>query len=169
LRALKNVQQNNWQLTFIGDGPNIEQVKRYAKENNVFHHIKFLGECRNVDEHLRDAHIFLLITKSEGLPISIIEAMSAQLAIIASNVGGIKELIDHNETGILVGRNDEDAISNAITHLLMNNSIREQLGSEARKKYLNEFTFTKMLNETEKYYKQVLLSFHNKKKEVMEG
>lgn len=169
LNALKKVRLKNWQLTFIGDGPNVDQVKRYAKENNLSNQITFLGECRNVNDYLQAADIFLLITKSEGLPISIIEAMSAQLAIIASNVGGIKELIDHDETGILVNRNDTEAISNAITHLLTDPSVRERLGAEARKKYLNEFTFTKMLNETEKYYEQILLSFHNKKEEVMEG
>lgn len=169
LNALTKVDYKNWQLTLIGDGPNLNDVKSYAKKSNLNHQIIFLGESRNVNEHLEKADLFILITKSEGLPLSIIEAMRAGLATIASNVGGIKELIDHNHTGFLVKRDDVEEITTAITTLLRDTHSRNQFGIEARKKYQREFTFTKMLQETEEYYEQVLLNHQSKIKEVMEG
>lgn len=168
LDALKDIPNKNWQLSLIGDGPNLDEVKSYAKICKLADHINFLGECRNVAEYLDAADLFILITKSEGLPISIIEAMRAELATIASNVGGIKELIDHNHTGILIEQNDVEGIKLAITTLLTEPTTRKQLGIEARKKFQKEFTFTKMLDETEIYYEQIIMDHHKKNQEVFE-
>lgn len=169
LKALKDIPHENWQLTLIGDGPLLTETKAYASTCEFANNIIFAGECANVFNYLAEADIFLLITRSEGLPISIIEAMRANLPIIASNVGGVKELIDHQISGLLVPRDNVNNLRTAILSLLSDEKLRKRLGIEARRKYKEMFTFSIMLNETENYYKKVLSHGRKTKQGVHEG
>lgn len=93
VRNLKDVK-----LTCLGDGPLMKKNIEYIKEQSLEDKIDIVGYSKNPSEYLRKSDVFLLLSNWEGLPISIIEAMNHKLPIIASDVGGVKEMIydDHN-------------------------------------------------------------------------
>jgi glycosyltransferase involved in cell wall biosynthesis len=102
---------------------------------------------------LRKADIFILITKHEGLPLTVLEAMSAGLPVIASAVGGIPEEID-STSGILIQENNIEEITEALKHLIENQSERSTMGANGRKIIEQKFSLNKFLSETEKIYRE---------------
>lgn len=100
--------------------------------------IKLIGRVnrKEIIELYRNATIFAFPSYYEGLPGSLLEAMSCELPIVATKVPGNIDLIEHNRNGILVPVKDSNALSESILKLLDNNSMCENLGKEARKKSL---------------------------------
>lgn len=102
---------------------------------------------------LREAAIFLYITQSEGLGSGALLAMSAGVPVIASNVGGLPEVVDHCETGLLVS--DED-ITGAIRLLRIDHAYAWRLGAKGRKRVMENFTIGHMVRRTMDVYREVL-------------
>lgn len=140
-------------LTLAGYGTNNEVFINKAKQwaPNKFNSIRFLGSRDDVAYLLEAANIFLLISHFEALPISVIEAMSACRAIIATDVGGMKELVDHGITGLLVKEGDVIELAAAI-NLMTDVSYRKKIAKRARKKYLQQFNVETMLSKLSDYY-----------------
>lgn len=155
LQSLKKVDSKGWTLTLIGDGPLYHKTKSFVQENQLTEQVFFLQERRDVTARLENADVFILTSKSEGLPISIIEAMREGLPIIASDVGGVNELIDDQDNGLLVPKGDELQLIKALNTMLNSDLIRRKLGSAAREKYEQQFTFTDMFLHTENYYMDI--------------
>ena len=144
------------QISIIGEGPKRKELEKFIKENKLGEKIRLLGSIsrEEVFEILKKSDIFVLISNWEGFPYTIIEAMSCGLAIIASNVGGIKEAVDES-CGILIKRGDKEEIKNAFEKLLKNPSLIRKMGERGKEKVKEEFSLEKMLRETEKVYKSV--------------
>lgn len=155
LRALKHVTIKNWHLTLVGGGPRLDHVKQLATSLGLTDRITFTGEDRDVTAKLKITDIFMLISKSEGLPLSIIEAMRDGLPIIASDVGGIKELIAHGENGLLIQKGDEAGLVIALNKMVADACFREQLGRSSRQKFMTQFIFADMYERTESFYKTI--------------
>lgn len=102
-------EMSDFELTIVGGGPLFNDLKKYIDENNISN-VKLLGEINDFSDY-SNFDIFCLISKSEGLPISAIEAMSFSLPLVLSNVGGCFELI--NDNGFVVS-NDIESIQKAI-------------------------------------------------------
>lgn len=168
-QALQELTHLPWHLTLIGDGPLLPEMKSYVTQCGWQHRVHFTGEIKEVAEYLQRAHLFVLVSSSEGLPISIIEAMRAGLPVIASDVGGISELVDEGETGYVVEKNDVTALITALETLITKEEQRIRFGNNARQKYVEDFTFEKMLKDTVHYYEQVMLKEQIKKQGVLEG
>ena len=96
--------------------------------------------------------IFCLSSISEGISLSILEAMSAGLPVVATNVGGNPEIIEHKKTGFLVESNNPYALAKALLYLLKNENYRKNTGKTARKKVEEQFNFKKMVKNYEKLY-----------------
>ena len=149
LKALSNANFN-FKLNLVGTGSKLAEVKAQAKKlfKDSGREIVFWGFQRNVDAILEETDVFVLISKHEALPLSIIEAMKHGLPIVASNVGGIKELVTTN--CYLV--DDGKAIVETVTELNQNRDQIRILGQNSRKIYLSEYTQEKMLYETNRVY-----------------
>ena len=119
-------------LNLLGDGELLEQTKALAEELGISEKVFFLGNQSNVYPYLREADIFLLTSLYEGIPMTVIEAMGTGLPIVATNVGGVPDLLKDGKTGLLVPCNCE-AISQACIQLLSDELLRSRLGMEARK------------------------------------
>jgi hypothetical protein len=111
-----------------------------------------------LEEELRDAAILVYVTHSEGLGSGALLAMSAAVPVIASNVGGLGEVIRHGENGLLV-ENREDAIAGAIRQLLDDPERARQIGAAARRTVLERFTVGRMVAGTLEAYRDVLASY----------
>lgn len=109
----------------------------------------------NLERDLRDAAIFVYITHSEGLGSGVLLAMSAGVPVIASNVGGLPEVVRHGHNGLLV-ENNAEAIAAAIAELSKNPEQAHQYGRAARQTVIEHFTVDHMVRHTLEAYRQVL-------------
>jgi len=137
---------SNIHVTFIGDGPERFFLEKFVRENEILEHVRFLGRIDNsqVYKYLFQANIFILMSKNEGLPISIIEAMRAGLPIISTKVAGIPELINEGENGFLLDP-DADQLTSLLNDIDSHNWVK--MGKVSRNRFLREFTFDRMKSE----------------------
>ena len=119
-------------LQLIGDGDLEAETKDNVKSLGLQEKVLFLGNQTNVYPFLQAADLFLLPSKFEGMPMTIIEAMGTGLPIVASAVGGVPDMLEDGVSGMLVPC-DPDAVAQAVLQLLQKKDLREKLGTNARK------------------------------------
>ena len=158
LCALSKLKEFRWNLKLIGTGPKYHEIKSLAKKLNLENSVEFLGECFDVPDLLENSDLFVLTTNWEGLPISIIEAMRARLPIIASNVGGVNELLEGDLSWGLVAQKDITSVRDRIMELIYDKKKMIELGRLGRYVYENKFSFEKMYMLNCEVYKQVCSS-----------
>jgi glycosyltransferase involved in cell wall biosynthesis len=156
-KALEQLKGRKWQLNIFGDGSLRTSLENECKQLEISNQVTFHGDSQNINEQLFNSDIFILISKSEGFPISIIEAMRAGLPVIASTVGGIPEAVKHNENGLLVDNNILNSLVIAIDQLLSNPKEIEKLGRDGRMKYEKLLTAKIMSDKTLELYNNVLI------------
>lgn len=130
----------------------VSLTKRLKIEKNVF----FFPNAYDTRQILSAMDLFVLPSLKEGLGLSLMEAQAAGLAVIGSDVGGIKSLIRHGSTGLLVKPADAKGLAEAITQLLGDAQKRESLGENGRIFIGHNFSDEKMVLETEKLYSECL-------------
>ena len=140
----------------VGDGELREELVRQAKDLGVENTIVFVGERNDVPDMLRIADLFVLPSVSEGLPISILEAMANRLPVVATNVGGIPELVRDGETGALVPSGEPHSLARAVIELLSNPEKMQAAGAAARARLKTHFSQEIMVAKTEKLYQNLL-------------
>lgn len=156
IQALSKLPQHlNWKIDFLGEGPNLQKCQELARNEKLDSKIIFHGQSFKVKEFLNQADIFVLISNYEGFPLTILEAMSASLPIIASDVGGVNESVS-SENGYLIPKGSVDVLVQTLTELIVNTNLRQQLGSNSRYLYETQFSFNTMLQKTFNIYTQVL-------------
>ncbi|HEX9960008.1 MAG TPA: glycosyltransferase family 4 protein [Pyrinomonadaceae bacterium] len=131
----------NIKVSLLGYGA--ENLKDYCEESGISELVEHLGAV-SLSERIgfyQKADIFVLPTYAEAMPMSVIEAMAAGLAVIATNVGGIPELIEDGADGILFSPGDAKALADIISLLLENKNIRLSLGEKARQKAREQMDF----------------------------
>jgi glycosyltransferase involved in cell wall biosynthesis len=159
LHALNGLKKDNWVLYLLGDGTDtLGRVKELTALYNFEQKVKFIGYVQNVVPYLESADLFLLISDWEGLPLSIIEAMSLSLPVVATRVGGIPEQIEHGKNGLLVERTDTEGLTKAIETLQNDPDLRKRMGQAARTFFENKFQLDNMIDRTENLYYSVLRS-----------
>jgi glycosyltransferase involved in cell wall biosynthesis len=130
------------ELMIVGDGPDRERVEDELARSSLRRRVRLLGERDDVPGLLSDADVFVLASRSEGLPLSVIEAMAAGLPVVASDVGGVGELVREGETGLLVPPGDPAALADALRLLLADRGLRRRLGSGGRERAKAFFDFS---------------------------
>jgi glycosyltransferase involved in cell wall biosynthesis len=105
-------------------------MEAYVEELGIREKVFFLGSQSNVYPFLQQADLFLMPSRFEGMPMTIIEAMGTGLPIVASAVGGVPDMMDHQKSGMLVPC-EPAAVADAICQLLQNEDLRKTLGSNA--------------------------------------
>lgn len=156
LHALAALKHLPWTVDFVGGGSLLQPARELATQLSIMDRIEFPGDTRHVAERLARAQIFTLVTNYEGLPRSIIEAMRAGLPVIASNVGGVAEEVIDGTTGFLVPRNGQDALRDRLALLLTDPELRSRLGSAARARYEQHFSFDRLYRQTTAVYDEIL-------------
>jgi glycosyltransferase involved in cell wall biosynthesis len=138
----------------IGEGGEREKMEKIIKELKLENNFFLLGKIDNAAEILKAFDIYVCSSVKEGLPYSVIEAMQAGLAIIATDVGGNSELIKNGTDGIIVPSKNPEKLAEEIYRLINNTNIRENLKKSARQKALSDFTLDAMIEKTKKLYLQ---------------
>ncbi len=152
--SLSSELQNKCQISIVGEGPKRQELEGFIHGYKLAERVSLLGDVsrEKVFEILGKSDIFVLTSNWEGFPYTIIEAMSCGLAIIASDVGGVKEALDEH-CGFLIKRGDVQGLKNALKQLLENPLLTKDMGKNAKKRAEKEFSLEKMLIATERVYK----------------
>ena len=155
-RALAELTDRNWTLELVGDGPDREALQSLARELEVADRVIFSGQRLDVPQRLKDSDVFVLATRWEGFPRSILEAMRAGLPVVATDVGGCRESVVDGETGFLVPREDPVQLRDRLRLLIDSPELRVQMGQKGRKRFEENFTFEGMYERTVAVYREVL-------------
>jgi glycosyltransferase involved in cell wall biosynthesis len=139
IRALALLAPGSFRAAIAGDGPDRAELERELHGLGLTETVDMLGEVGDVPALLARSSVFVLSTRSEGLPISVIEAMAAGLPVVASSVGGIPELVVEGETGFLVPAGNDAALARALEPLLRDPELRRRLGAAARARAFDRF------------------------------
>ncbi|ASV69834.1 glycosyltransferase family 4 protein [Cytobacillus kochii] len=124
-------QNNDWVCWIIGDGEEKQHLQKLTNDYHLRNQILFLGERNDVPSLLQQADLFILPTLSENQPLSIIEAQLSGLAIIASDVGGIPEMIEDGVTGFITPIGDSKKLAEKMAFLLHEDMVRRSIGTKA--------------------------------------
>ena len=135
-------------LWFVGDGPCLQEVQAEADLHGLKDRVVFLGERRDIPEILANAHLFVLASRHEALPISILEALRAGLPVIASDVGGVRECVRNGVTGITFASGNITQLQTALLALAQSPSRRAAMGAAGRQLYEEHFKVDQMLTKT---------------------
>lgn len=140
-------------LEIIGDGFLRPQIERWIEQHNLQHVITLHGWQKDAAPLMRSWHAFLLSSLWEGLPCAIVEARFLKLPVIAYNVGGISDIINHGENGLLCKPQDKDDLGKSMLSLSNDKHLYEKLRSH--KEDLSEFTTTAMVEEHISLYRSL--------------
>ncbi len=146
----------NMSLLLAGDGPLKSELMKRAKKLGLADKILFLGYVNNIPQVIDVFDVFVLPSLKEGFPWVILEAMASRKAIVATEVGGIPEMILDGESGILIRPGDIDSLISGIHKILIDPQLREKLGRNARKRVERQFTLKRMIEETEILYDKLI-------------
>ena len=154
LRALAGVD-SPWRLRLVGDGPERHLVEREIAASGLRDRVELAGVSEAVADELAAAQIFVLCSRQEGFPLSVLEAMRAGLPVVASDVGGVSEAVEHRRTGLLVPRGGTEALRAALQELVDDPELRAALGAAGRRAYEERFSLDRMLLGTARVYREV--------------
>lgn len=118
--------------------------------------VRLIGPRRDVPDVLGAADVFVLSSRQEGFPITILEAMAAGRPVVATNVGGCAEAVVHGETGLIVPPEDPEALAVALLYMLTHRHQARQMGEAGRQRVSASFTVDNMVHEHLAVYEQVL-------------
>jgi glycosyltransferase involved in cell wall biosynthesis len=158
ISALPNVLATCQQtrLLIVGDGPLRQELEQQSRQLGIHERVFFLGEREDVSDLLTLLDVFVLPSVSEGMPITILEAMAAAKPIVATRVGGIPDTVSEGQTALLVEPKDANALAEAIIRLYQNHDLRISMGKAGRELVLSDFTSEKMVERTVHLYNSLL-------------
>jgi L-malate glycosyltransferase len=160
IAALGQLREANLPLTILvaGDGAQRTEREQQASELGLsVNNVRFLGFRSDVPDLLAASDFFVLPSLTEGLPLSVLEAMSHQLPIIATPVGGIPELVEHQKHGLLVAVEDSQMLAETIRRLSMDCSLRKSMGEAGFKRVQETFTYAQMSSAYASLYSELIV------------
>ena len=144
----------------IGGNGEVDRAQALTKELNIEEHVVFAGWVSGDEkiDLLRRAYIYVLPSYNENLPVSILEAMSWQIPIISTRVGGIPEMVREGIDGLLIDAGDRPALSSAIIDLTRSVHLRKKMGIAAREQVERHFSKHVVLPRLENLYRTLIFT-----------
>lgn len=158
LQAVDRVRQaeRGFRLDLVGDGPLRGDVERLVDHLGLTHTVRLHGARDQVHDMLREAALFVLSSASEGISLTLLEAMASGLPIVATRVGGNAEVVADGRTGILVPARSPDALAEAILRLLRDPDRRREMGRLGRERAAALFDVRRTVSSYERLYLEAL-------------
>lgn len=141
IKAVEKLKELDWVLLIVGDGPQSENLKEEVKRFGIGDRVVFLGqiERQKLIGIMNIVDIVVNPSYTEGLPTVIVEAAKCAKAIVATDVGGTREIIENNKSGILIKPKETQMLSEKIELLMKNSDLRKKLGKVAKEETKNKF------------------------------
>jgi len=144
-----------WKAAIVGRGDQEQALNDFLRDAALADRVKLLGYRSDVPDILASADIWCMPSFSEGLPLSLLEAMFAGKAIVASRIGGIPEAVDEGKEGLLVPPGDVDGLAASVERLLLDTRYREALGKAAYARAMRDLRLDLTLDKYEQLYRSV--------------
>jgi N-acetyl-alpha-D-glucosaminyl L-malate synthase BshA len=159
IKILNNVNKEiPTKLVLVGDGPDRSECERLTRELDLQKNVIFLGKQDGLVEILSAADLFLMPSQSESFGLSALEAMSCGVPAVSSSVGGLPELIIHNETGYIAEIGDVDRMAKYTVELLTNEKRYKSFSKNSRDRAVNYFDKNLIVPKYVEYYEKILNS-----------
>ncbi len=142
----------NLRLLVIGDGAERANLEKLAAQLRIDHKIAFTGFRKDIPDLLALLDLFVLCSRTEGMPLTLLEAMAAGKAIVCSTVGGIPGILESGVNGLLVPPEDEARLAAALQSLIQDRSLAMRLGKQARRDAEQKYSIEKMVGDYEALY-----------------
>ncbi len=143
-------------MLFAGDGVERRRVEAKIVEFGLKKNFKMLGVREDIPSLLVAADVFCLSSVSEGISVTLLEAMAASRAIAATDVGGNGEVVGHNSNGLLSKRQDAKGLGNNLTTLLRNPALQSRMGSVGRERLITQFSQAQMHDAYTRLYDEMI-------------
>lgn len=140
ITAVEKLGNDRVRLLIVGDGPEETRIRHRVNQSPIREKCRLLGYRRDIPRLLAAADVFLLSSVSEGLPVTILEAMAAALPIVATDVGDVSKAVADGATGFLVPPRQPETMAKALQALCASPPLRRQLGLAGRNLLLTQFT-----------------------------
>lgn len=158
IQAIKILSDKEYELflVIIGDGELYDDLVNYADTLNVSGKVLFTGYQKHAYKYMGLCNAFVICSSTEGLPITLLEAIRAQIPVVATKVGGIPEIIEHEKHGLLTEPGDIYGLSMAIEKLINSPNICKNLAANAHERLLSGLTSQNMAVQYESIYKRII-------------
>jgi L-malate glycosyltransferase len=145
-------------LLLVGDGPDRSECERLTRQLDLKDKVKFLGKQEGLVEILACSDLFLIPSQSESFGLAALEAMACGLPVISSSVGGLPELVKHNESGFIAEIGDIERMAKYAIDLLTNDKKYKIFSKNSRERAVNIFDMSKVVPLYEDHYRKILES-----------
>lgn len=142
-------------LLVVGDGPERNSIEQAIAAEELGDRVVMLGSRNDVPQLLAAADAFLLTSLSEGIPMTIIEAMASGVPVVATAVGGVPELIEEDRTGMLRSVGDAEGLADALVRLAESQGLRDQLAAAANERVRTRFSEAKMIDRYDHLFREM--------------
>lgn len=158
VESLPKVKHNGQRLRvcLVGDGPERQRLEQLSRKLGIGGMVKFCGTQENIPSILNAMDVYVLPSLSEGLSNSLLEAMSCQLPVVASAVGGNVEVVEPGVSGMLFESGNSHHLASVLTEMVLNGNRRTQIGRRARKRVAEMFSLTGMVRAYESLYDSLI-------------
>jgi glycosyltransferase involved in cell wall biosynthesis len=158
IRMLARVRERrpDIRLVLVGEGPEQAAIARLVDEHRLAEQVRFLGLRKDVARLLHATDLFLLTSISEGIPLTVLEAMAARLPVLATRVGGLPEIVEEGRTGRLAASGDDAALADYLVQLAEDPGLRREMGRQGEERARTLFSESLM----HAHYLDVYRSMH---------
>ena len=146
----------NARLMLVGDGPDRHGIERLVDQLDLNENVLMTGYRSDVSRILKCSDTLVLCSSTESAPLTVLEALSTGLPVIATHVGGVPEIVEDNVNGFLVEPKHPEGIAERILQLNNDKPLREKLGEGARNTILERYTIDKVIKQYEETYERIL-------------
>ena len=143
-------------LLLVGDGPERSECERLVRQLDLIDKVKFLGKQDGLVEILNASDVFLIPSQSESFGLAALEAMACGIPVVSSSVGGLPELVGHNECGYIAEIGDIERMTKYVIELLTNEKKYRIFSQNARERAVKKFDKNKVVPNYEDYYQKIL-------------
>ena len=156
LQAFAELEDPRAHLVLSGEGSLRQRLQAYVQTNNLCDRVHLIGKQSNVPGVLAASDVFVLSSNWEGNPLAVMEAMAAALPVIATQVGGVPELVQSGDQGLLVPAGDRVGFAVAMKTLLYDPETREAMGRAAQTRAVREFKVERMVEGYANLYREMV-------------
>lgn len=143
-------------VEIVGTGPMADELKTRTEELGVDHAVHFQGYVDSVAEAMRDSDVFCRPSFSEGMPLTLLEAMASGLPAIVTPVAGVSEVVTDSETGILVDRDNPQELAVALINILNNPDLAAKIGRQARAHVIENYEWKQRTKQILDIYEEIV-------------
>ncbi len=156
INILQNKYKKNVKVAIVGEGPLGKKLKTMCEKLKIDRSVEFLGFRRDIDQLMKSSKLFVLPSCWEGFGIVLIEAMKNRLPIVATNVGGIPEIITDGNEGVLVPKENPEILASSINYVLEDKKLCNKFIQNAYKKVQKEYSIEKYTNTMLNLYSNIV-------------